>query len=168
MNRLASALAACLLACADKPEEQAAPVPPAPTETVTAARVQSGALKQMPWLLGSFRGRGDGATVQEPFYERYSLVDDTTLIVESFKDSTLTGAIDTSRYEVRRDSLASVGERRYVATVITPDSVVFGPLVGVRNGFTWKKGDDTSWIAVITPLSGGAAAQRTYRMVRFK
>ena len=80
----------------------------------------------------------------------------------------MTGAIDTSRYEVRRDSLASAGERRYVATTITADSLVFGPLVGVRNGFTWRKGDDTSWVAVITPLSGGTPAQRHYRMVRLK
>ena len=135
---------------------------------VIAAQVQPGALKQMPWLLGTFRGIGEGTTLQEPFHERYSLADDSTLIVESFKDSTLSGAIDTSRYEARRDSLTSVGERRYIATFISPDSVVFGPLVGARNGFTWKKGDATSWIAVITPLGGGASAQRTYRMMRLR
>jgi len=168
MNRLTSALAACfLLACQDKPADQPAPASPAPA-TVTAARVPDGALMQMPWLLGTFRGRGEGSTVQEPFYERYSLADDSTLIVESFKDSTLKGPIDTSRYEARRDRLTNPGARRYVATVISADSIVFGPLVGVRNGFTWRKGDDTSWIAVITPLSGGAAAQRYYRMVRLK
>ena len=168
MMRLTSALAACfLLACKAEQEEQPAPASDAPA-TIAAARVQAGALKQMPWLLGTFRGRGEGTTVQEPFYERYSLADDSTLIVESFKDSTLTGPIDTSRYEARRDSLTNPGTRRYVATVISADSIVFGPLVGVRNGFTWRKGDDTSWIAIITPLSGGAAAQRYYRMVRLK
>jgi len=168
MNRLTSALTICvLLACKDKPADQPAPVPAA-TATVAAARVQPGALKQMPWLLGTFRGRGEGSTVQEPFYERYSLADDSTLIVESFKDSTLTGPIDTSRYEARRDSLTNAGASRYVATAITADSIVFGPLVGVRNGFIWRKGDDTSWIAVIRPLTGGAAAQRHYRMVRLK
>ena len=167
------ALGVCgILACGRSETEQPAPASsasPSAAPTVTAARVPAGALRQVPWLLGSFRGRGEGATVQEPFYERYSLADDSTLIVESFKDSTLTGAIDTSRYEVRRDSLASVGERRYVATVVTADSLVFGPLVGVRNAFTWRRGDDnTSWVAVITPSSGGAAAQRHYRMVRMK
>jgi hypothetical protein len=162
------ALVACaLLACKAKQEEQPAPAPAAAT-TVAAAHVPAGALKQVAWLLGTFRGRGEGTTVQAPFYERYSLADDSTLIVESFPDSTLKGTIDTTRYEVRRDSLSNPGARRYVATVITGDSVVFSPLVGVRNGFTWRKGDDTSWVAVITPLSGGAAAQRVYRMVRIK
>jgi hypothetical protein len=171
MTRL-TALAACfLLACTAKETEQPAPAPSADspaTATVTAARVAPGSLRQVPWLIGTFRGRGEGTTVQAPFYERYSLADDSTLIVESFKDSTLSGAIDTSRYEVRRDSLASTGQRRYVATAVTGDSIVFGPLVGVRNGFTWKRGDDTSWVAVITPLAGGVAAQRQYRMVRMK
>lgn len=168
MNLLASALAACLLGCTDKPDERRTPSPATPAPTAAAAGVQPGALKQMPWLIGTFRGRGEGTTVQEPFYERYSLADDSTLLVESFKDSTLTGAIDTARYEVRRDSLTNVGTSRYIATLITPDSVVFGPLIGSRNGFTWRKGDDTSWVAVITPLAGGPSAQRTYRMVRLK
>ena len=166
-RHLAAWIAISALACADEPAEQPAPAPPA-ASAVVAAEVQPGALKQMPWLIGTFRGTGEGTTVQEPFHERYSLADDSTLIVESFKDSTLSGAIDTSRYEARRDSLTSVGERRYIATFISPDSVVFGPLVGARNGFTWKKGGDTSWVAVITPLGGGASARRTYRMVRLK
>jgi hypothetical protein len=165
------ALATCfLLACTANETEQPAPASSAASSASpsVAARVPPGALRQVPWLLGTFRGRGEGGTVQEPFYERYSLADDSTLIVESFKDSTFSGAIDTSRYEVRRDSLASAGERRYLATVVTGDSLVFGPLVGVRNGFTWRRGDDTSWVAVISPLGGGAAAQRHYRMVRVK
>ena len=106
--------------------------------------------------------------MQEPFYERYSLADDSTLIVEGFKDSTFSGTIDTTRYELRRDSLSNPGASRYVATVVSADSLVFGPLIGVRNGFTWRRGDDSSWVAVITPLAGGTAAQRHYRMVRVK
>ena len=168
MTRLVLPLLACgVLACKAKQEDQPPPAPPAPP-AVAAAHVPVGALKQMPWLLGTFRGRGEGTTVQAPFYERYSLADDSTLIVENFPDSTLKGAVDTTRYEARRDSLSNPGASRYIATVVTADSVVFGPLVGVRNGFTWRKGDDTSWVAVITPLGGGASAQRVYRMVRLR
>src|SRR5687768_18429081 len=136
MNRFPLLAACLLLACTTKETDQPAPgstASPAATASVVAARVPPGALRQVPWLLGTFRGRGEGSTVQEPFYERYSLADDSTLIVESFKDSTLTGAIDTSRYEVRRDSLSNPGQRRYIASVVTADSIVFSPLVGVRN-----------------------------------
>jgi hypothetical protein len=158
-----------LAACGDKDKSEegpspAPPAPPAPTSTVVAAKVAPGALKQLPWLLGTFRGTGVEGTTQAPFYERYSLADDSTLVVESFKDSTLAGAIDTTRYEVRRDSLSNPGTSRYVATAISADSVTFGPLVGVNNGFTWRRGDNSAWIAVIIPAT--PAKQRTYRMAR--
>jgi hypothetical protein len=55
-----------------------------------------------------------------------------------------------------------------VATAISSDSVTFGPLVGVKNGFTWRKGDANSWIAVIIPLGSNGAKERTYRMARLE
>jgi hypothetical protein len=134
----------------------------------TPARVAAGALKGVPWLLGTFRGVGVDGTAQDPFYERYSLADDSTLIVKSFKDSTLAVATDSTRFELRRDSLSSIGTSRYVATAISADSIAFGPLVGVRNGFVWRRGDDSSWTAVIIPLTNPSAPTRTYRMVRIK
>ena len=121
----------------------------------------------MPWLLGTFRGAGVDGTTQAPFYERYSLADDSTLIVESFKDSTLTGAIDSTRYQVRADSLTNTGAGRYIATSISPDSVVFGPLTGVKNGFVWRKGDSASWTAIIVPVAADAQ-RRFYRMARLR
>ena len=138
------------------------------TDTVHAsngASIPEGALTQLPWLLGTFRGTGIEGTAQEPFFERYTLADDSTLIVESFKDSTLAGAVDTSRFEVRRDSLTSVGASRYIATSISPDSINFGPLTGVKNGFIWKKGDSSAWTAVIVPAAA-TASRRYYRMAR--
>lgn len=161
-----TSLALTLVACGDNDKSEEHPAPAVPPTSVVAATVPPGALGQLPWLLGTFRGTGAEGTTQAPFYERYSLVDDSTLVVESFKDSTLAGAIDTTRYEVRHDSLTNPGKTRYVATAISADSVTFGPLVGVNNGFTWRKGDSSDWIAVIIPT--GTAKQRTYRMARIK
>lgn len=165
LRSVVAALGATLTACRDKPADQ--PLVGTPASAV-AAKISPGALRQMPWLLGTFRGGGADGTVQEPFYERYSLADDSTLVVESFKDSTLTGAIDTTRYEQRRDSLTNPGTSRYVAIAISADSVTFGPLAGVKNGFTWRKGDDRAWTAVIIPPGNSAAKQRTYRMARIR
>lgn len=75
-----AALGATLTACRDKPADQ--PLAGTPASAV-AAKISPGALRQMPWLLGTFRGGGADGTVQEPFYERYSLADDSTLVVES-------------------------------------------------------------------------------------
>jgi hypothetical protein len=168
-SRIVAILVLSLVACSgkDRSADTSATAPPTPPPAIVAAKVPAGALKQMPWLLGTFRGTGAEGTTQAPFYERYSLADDSTLIVESFKDSTLTGAIDTTRYEARRDSLSNGGTARYLATAISADSVTFGPLVGVQNGFTWRNGDAGSWIAVIIPTNANSA-KRTYRMARIK
>lgn len=169
---IATALALALVACGDRDKSAdtpaAAPSPSAtPQPTIVAARISSGTLTRLPWLLGTFRGTGAEGTAQAPFYERYSLANDSTLIVESFTDSTLTGKIDTTRYEARHDSLSTPGSARYLATAISGDSVTFGPFVGVSNGFTWRKGDAAGWTAVIIPAKANAP-RRTYRMVRLK
>ena len=89
------------------------------------------------------------------------------LIVESFENATFTGKIDTTRYELRHDSLTNTGTGRYVAIAISPDSVTFGPLSNVNNFFTWRRGDDSTWIAMIFPF-GSYAGLRVYRMTRIK
>ncbi len=158
-----------LVACGEKSDDQPARLASSP-DTVHASRgakIPDGALTQLPWLLGTFRGTGIEGTAQAAFFERYSLADDSTLIVESFKDSTLAGAVDTSRYEVRRDSLTSVGASRYIATSISPDSIAFGPLTGVSNGFIWQRGDSLAWTAVIVPKAA-TAPRRFYRMERLR
>jgi hypothetical protein len=157
-----------LIACSGKSEQPPAQLASPPSATTTAAAIQPRALTQLPWLIGTFRGTGADGTVQDAFFERYSLADDSTLIVESFKDSTLAGPVDSTRYEVRRDSLTNPGAHRYIATSITPDSITFGPLVGVKNGFLWRKGDSSAWTAVIVPPPGADAKQRFYRMARIR
>jgi hypothetical protein len=114
--------------------------------------VPSGFLKELPWLLGTFRGTGVEGTKQAPFFERYSLADDSTLIVESFKDSTLTGPIDTTRYEARRDSLSNPGSSRYVATAISAKSVTFRTSRWREEWVHVAKERRSGWYAVITPM----------------
>ena len=57
-----------------------------------------------------------------------------------------------------RDSLASAGERRYVATTITADSLVFGPLVGVRNFIRYNPAALPARQALIMATRNGARA----------
>ena len=168
---LVAVFALAFAGCKDKPadprDQPPAPEPPATPQTVDAAVVPAGALRQLPWLMGTFRGTGADGTAQEEFFERNSLPNDSTLIVESFENATLTGKIDTTRYELRHDSLTNSGPGRYIAIAISPDSVTFGPLSGVNNFFTWRKGDDSTWIAMIFPF-GNTAGLRVYRMNRIR
>jgi hypothetical protein len=159
-------LALPCLACKGKSDDQTIPPPPDVPLTVNAARVPAGALKQLTWLLGTFRGTGSDTT-REIFFERNALVDDSTLIVLSFHDSTLTEA-DTTRYELRRDSLTNLGDGRYIATAFSADSVTFGPLANVNNFFTWRKGVDSSWFAFIFPFGSPSARVQIYKMTRIR
>jgi hypothetical protein len=161
---IAVLLAVALLACGSKSDDDQNTPQSEAQLAVIAARVPAGSLKQLPWLLGTFRGTGAAGIPDEAFFERNSLLDDSTLIVQSFHDSTLTEA-DTTRYELRRDSLTNTGDGRYIATAFSPDSVTFGPLAGVNNFFTWHRGDDSSWSAFIFPF-GNPRGVRVYRMTR--
>ena len=62
----------------------AAPVTPPPA--AQSASISREAFAGLRWIAGSWRGSGDG---QAPFYERYRFEDDSTLVVETFTDSTL-------------------------------------------------------------------------------
>lgn len=161
---------ALLSACKD--EQVQSPVPAtSESASVVAPKAPRDALMHMRWILGTFRGAGDEGTAQEPFYERYSLADDSTLVVESFKDSSLTGAIDSTRFELRGDSLSNrAGGPRWTAGKVSADSVTFVPRERAHNSFTWRRGGDESyWMAVIiTPRPDGTLNRRVYRMARIR
>lgn len=158
VRQFAATLALALLACkADSAADLSL--------TVRAAHVPAGALKQLPWLLGTFRGWEVDVDPRNVFFERNVLANDSTLLVLSFHDSTLTEA-DTTRYELRGDSLTNVGAGRYIATAVSADSLTFGPLSGVDNFFTWRKDTDSSWYAFIFPFGRPSIRPRSYRMER--
>ncbi|MEP6732725.1 MAG: hypothetical protein ABJE10_18925 [bacterium] len=140
-----------------------------PPPTVDATPVSTAALRQLTWLIGTFRGTNtDGATPSlGTFFERNSLLDDSTLIVVSFADSTLSGKTDTTRYELHHDSLTNTGAGRYIASAISADSLTFGPLSGVDNFFTWRKESDSTWSASVYPF-GTYIKSRSYMMTRIK
>jgi hypothetical protein len=119
-------------------------------------------LRMLSWIEGTWRGSGGGVA---PFYERYQLSDDSTLVIESFEDSTLSNITETSYYELRDGRVTSRGERQYIAEGIAADSIVFAPLRGVNNSFVWKRGTENEWTATILPENG---SPRTYAMVRMQ
>lgn len=121
----------------------------------------SSSLAPLKWIEGSWIGSGGG--LRENFFERYKLQNDTTLVIESFGDSTFTRVTDTSQYESRRGFVTNVG-KNYVAQIVTADSIVFVPLTS-RNGFVWKRSPNNpnQWFATIRPLNGN---ERTYTMTR--
>ena len=128
-------------------------------------------LRTLRWIVGTWRGSGGG---QSPFYERYSFVDDSTLLVESFKDSTLAQVTESSRYELRGGRFANAGPAdaaQWVAVRLTGGAITFAPVRRARNRFTWRPSSADEWVADLvwpaTDASGTGTRTRTYRMVRW-
>ena len=131
-----------------------------------AAYAHRNTLTDVRWILGIWRGVGSAGTVQAPFFERYSLANDSTLFVESFKDSTLAGVPDSTRYDLRGDSL---GNNEAAVTSVSLTSLTFSSRRNPGLAWTWRHGDDNAWTAIIvTSLANGPPSTRVYQMARFK
>ncbi|HUP88107.1 MAG TPA: nuclear transport factor 2 family protein [Longimicrobiales bacterium] len=123
---------------------------------------QTPKLSDLKWIEGTWRGSGGNVPA---FYERYRLQDDTTLVVESFADSTLSKVTETSYFESRQGRVTNRGNAQWYASAVSRDSIAFAPLRGVTNTFVWKRGRNADeWEAV---LAWPANASRPARSVTY-
>jgi hypothetical protein len=165
--------AASTSAPAQTASAQTAPAQTAPQSTPTPT-VLGGNIRSLRWITGTWRGSGE---TQAPFYERYRLVDDSTLVVDGFSDSTLATVSESTRFRMRAGVLTSApglegeppaGTPQWYATALSADSVRFEPLVAVRNTFVWRFVSNNEWVAVLSwPASPTRPARQvTYTMRR--
>lgn len=165
-----------VLACAPKADTAdaradgaaAAPnTPPAAAGDTSGAQLRSSDVRALRWIAGTWRGTGD---VETPFYERYTFVNDSTLEVLGFADSTLAVANDTTVFSLRGGRFGNHDRpSRYVASRATAERIEFAP-VNARNGFVWQKTSGDAWEATIIPLprDGQPARERRYAMARYQ
>ena len=132
-------------------------------KNITAADIA-----KLKWIEGSWRGTGD---IDKPFYERYKLENDTTLLVESFDDDKFSKASDVSRFELKDGEFGNDGANgsRSAASAIDANSVTFEPVAKSRNSFRFERVSDNAWKAILTwPATDTTpAGQRTYNMERW-
>ena len=140
---------------------------PAATPTSTPVTISSAELKKLKWIEGAWRGTGD---VDKPFFERYRFENDTTLLIESFDDETLSKVSDVSRYELKDGQFGNTGDVRWVATKFDDKSITFSPVAKARNSFIWASESTDVWQATLTwPANDKSPArQRVYKMERIK
>jgi hypothetical protein len=166
---LAALAALAAAACGPPPRAPAAPAPAPPAAAPqAAARLTRADLRGLRWIEGSWRGSGAG---QAPFYERYRFVDDSTLVVDSFADSTLAPVGESTRFELRGGRLGNAGTAvRWVASRLDARSVDFVPVAGARNTFTWRYESPDRWTALLHwPASDTRPARdATYTMERMR
>ena len=171
---LASAIGAALVivACAEGGREDATPAADtSPSASQPAqARPEPGQFSRqdfarLRWLEGSWRGRlPDG----KYFHERYHFLDDSTIAMHGFADSTFASATDSSRITLRGQTIANEGAAaRWVATTLDSSSVSFAPDRGASNHFVWSRESRDRWTATLR--SAGEPPRLTvYQMERVR
>ena len=122
-------------------------------------------LAKLRWIEGSWRGTGGGVP---PFFERYKFENDSTLLVESLEDETLSKVSDVSRFELKDGHFGgSDGDSGSVATALDDNSITFAPTGKSRNSFRFQRVSDNSWKAVLNWTDNGVAKERVYEMERW-
>jgi len=150
------ALAIALLACSPREPEPAAPPTLAPA-TVTLAEFQA-----LNWIVGTWRGSGGAYAA---FFEEYQMLEDSTMLMRSFADSTLSVVTDSSRIAWRNGTIQSgEGAGASVAVEVTPTSIRFGRPGTAMGGHTFTRSSADEWTATLHPASpGGQATVYTMR-----
>ena len=136
------------------------------TPQQTPKPITTADLKSLRWIEGTWRGTGD---VEKPFFERYHFENDSTLVVESFPDETLSKVDDVTRFELKEGQFTNGGEgARWAATQLDENSITFEPVARARNTFRWERQSENIWKATLRwPAAGDTPAkQRVYQMER--
>lgn len=122
-------------------------------------------LAKLRWIEGSWRGTGGGVPA---FYERYKFENDSTLLVETLTDETLSKVSEESRFELKDGHFGhSEAESGSVATAFDGNSITFSPLGKARNSFRFQRESDNSWKAILNWTDkDGAPKERVYLMER--
>ncbi len=154
---------AAVLSLGCEPASKAVPERPAdPAYTAPVpgkfGQVQFAKLK---WLAGDWRGTMPDGT---PFFERYDLLNDTTIRMWSFADSTFSTVSDSSML-IWSDSLIVImsDTPSAVAERIDSAGVHFAPLQPGRNKYSWRP-TAGGWNATLYTADGPNAPTIVYEM----
>lgn len=123
-------------------------------------------LAKLRWIEGTWRGTGGDVP---PFYERYKFENDSTLVVETLADETVSKVSDVSRFELKDGHFgSSTDDSGSVATALDDNSITFEPLGKGRNSFRWQRESNESWKAILNWTDkNGAAKERIYQLERW-
>ena len=164
---IAALVVLTLAACAGDKEQEPPPAAGSQRAAGQGAEPASGRyaltdFAQLRWLEGDWRGTlPDGGF----FYERYRFVDDSTIVMHGFADSTFSAANDSARITLRGQTVANEGGARSVATALDSRSVSFAPTRPGSNHFTWTRDSEDAWTATLRP-PGQAPRITVYKLER--
>jgi hypothetical protein len=102
--------------------------------------------QSLRWLEGEWRGTGG----QRPFFEGYESLNDSTIRIHYYADSTRTsergaGSVYLSGGVIYHEADGGV----WVAVQFDSTGIHFVPSEGAENGFRWTQTSPTTWEAVL-------------------
>lgn len=137
-------------ACSPAEDERQADTGASVSAPVTASLDE---FRQLQWIAGRWLGSGGAYPA---FYEEYRVVDDSTIQMRAFSDSTFTAATDSSWIELRNGGMRSRSENREsVVVALSPDSVRFARPGSTAGGHTFTRVSADEWRATLHPQSAG-------------
>ena len=139
-RRRIGALGALLLGGSGVAGAQAASTRPA---AVTRAE-----FRQLRWLEGAWRSTREG---QPATFERYSVLNDSTFVIQYLADSNFTSTRGSAMIQLRKGRLYQVaGQSRWIATTVRVDRVSFEPDEIARTRITLRRESTNRWIKTTT------------------
>jgi hypothetical protein len=156
-------------ACAKTESQPAAQSSPAPAASASPVpkQITPAELAKLRWIEGTWRGTGGDVP---PFFERYKFENDTTLLVETLADETLSKVSDQSRFELKDGHFGySADGSGSVASSLDDTSITFEPTGKSHNSFRWQRKSANSWKAILKWTDkNGAPKERIYSMERLR
>jgi hypothetical protein len=114
------------------------------------------------WLEGSWRGEVPNAGY---FYEQYRLLDDSTLAMRGFADSTFTNPNDSADIMFRGGRIIDRSTKaQYAATRVDSSRVDFAPEKADNNHFSWVRESADRWTATLRSANGKTIVYPMTRM----
>lgn len=138
----------------------------AASAAVQPAAVSAEQFASLGWLIGDWRGSGG----QYPaFFESYRMLNDSTIQMKSWADSTFAVATDSSEIAWRAGTVQSSGDGKVqnVLARMSGDSLHFSKVTGQGGDFVWAKETSDRWVAVLGPARAGDEPT-VYRMTRVR
>jgi len=120
-------------------------------ESQQRASVTRPQFQQLRWLVGVWRGSGGAYPA---FFEEYRLINDSTIRMRAFADSTLSVVSDSSTIAWREGAVESRSARSvYDAIEVTPTSIRFARQGAERGGHTFTRVSTDEWTATLDPAT---------------
>jgi len=116
--------------------------------------------QSLRWLEGDWRGTGG----QRPFFERYEMLNDTTIQIRYFADSTRTEGHGTGSVYLSNGMIYHAADgATWVVVQFDSTGIYFAPREGAHNSFRWTRVSPNTWEAVLQ-FEGGREAR--YELTR--